>query len=101
MKAILILGWVGLALAAPVQASAAALPELVRALDEDMSLADAAVASAGSVPAEEAWLFRRFWLRVRPKVGVGIGSVLKVEIAPEAEMLWERDLPEGWVTYKP
>jgi hypothetical protein len=88
--------------AAPARSEAAAIPELVRALGEEMDAADGAVAAGAALTApEDAWLFRRFLLRVRPKVAIGIAGFLKLEIAPEAEMQWERDLPTGWVTYKP
>ncbi|HUP58320.1 MAG TPA: hypothetical protein VM598_12760 [Bdellovibrionota bacterium] len=50
---------------------------------------------------DEGWWFRRFWLRVRPKIGFTAAGAVKVEITPEVELLWERPYPDGWTTYKP
>mgnify|MGYP001568205842 CR=1 FL=1 len=49
----------------------------------------------------EEFILRRFWLRVRPKVGLSIPGLAAFDIIPEVEMLWEKEVPEGWETYKP
>ncbi len=49
----------------------------------------------------EAYFFRRFWLRLRPKVGLKVPGFATFEVIPEVEMLWEKEAPEGWETYKP
>lgn len=41
-------------------------------------------------PSAEIWYFRRFWLRVRPKVAFSVPLFARLEIAPELEMLWQR-----------
>ncbi len=87
---------------------AASVPELERFLDQEVGRLDDAVASADSVrstdlpePGNEAWFLRNFFLRVKPRVTLAIPGLTKLEIIPEAEMLWQRALPEGWAVYKP
>ncbi len=50
---------------------------------------------------QEDYFFRRFWLRLRPKVGLTAAGFANLEIIPEIEMLWEKDTPDGWEIYKP
>ncbi|MBI3556954.1 MAG: hypothetical protein HY074_11880 [Deltaproteobacteria bacterium] len=97
-----VLAMLGLSLAA----QAAAVPELERFLDREVGRLDDAVAgsvSASEQPAasEEAWFLRNFFLRVKPRVTLAIPGLSKLEIIPEAEILWQRALPEGWAVYKP
>lgn len=49
---------------------------------------------------EDSMYFRRFCLRLTALVGfdVVVGSVTAM---PEVELLWQRDLPDGWEPYKP
>ncbi len=50
---------------------------------------------------DEAFMFRRFWLRLRPRAGLHVPGFATFDVVPEIEMLWERDLPNGWETYRP
>lgn len=102
MSIIAILGYSLAAHAAPVA-------ELERYLDQEIGRMDDAVASASSAELNgtdqsqntEAWFLRSFFLRVRGKAGFEIPGIAKIEIIPEAEMLWQRPLPDGWASYKP
>ena len=86
-------------------ARASVLPELTQHLNEMLDAADGAVNSCELAESESSvggeWYYRRFWLRFRPRVAVAIPGVAKLEIVPELETLWQRDLPEGWEPYKP
>ncbi len=53
------------------------------------------------IQGEDKFIFRRFWLRVRAKVGLTIPELAALDLIPEIEMLWEKEVPEGWETYKP
>lgn len=75
---------------------------------EEMSVVEQALLSSelpGSLPLEEesseAFYFRRFWFRDRARAGFHVPGLAKLEIIPEIEMLWERDLPKGWTQYRP
>lgn len=50
---------------------------------------------------DDAFIFRRFWLRLRPRVGLHVPGFATFDVIPEVEMLWEKDLPDGWETYRP
>lgn len=49
---------------------------------------------------DSAFFLKRFWLRVRPKAIFSLPGVVKLQVIPELEMLWERPTPEGWTGYK-
>jgi hypothetical protein len=82
------------------QAHAGAIPELVDQLRQGMDWAQGAMDTGEACTVEDAWYFRRFWLRLRPKATISIPGV-KLTLVPEVEVLLERDLPDGWVAYKP
>ncbi len=65
-----------------------------RALNESLTTADTA-------PAGDELYLRRISVRIRPRVSFGISSVLKLEIVPEADFIWQKQLPEGYTNYKP
>jgi hypothetical protein len=65
----------------------------------DQCTLDRAVESSDD-PSEN-WFYRRFWIRVRAKAAFQVPGLAKLEIVPETELLWERELPEGWAAYKP
>jgi hypothetical protein len=72
---------------------AAPVAELTRYFAESVQTTDEAVNQCSlTEPASEGeiWYFRRFWLRVRPKVSFAIPLIAKLEIVPELEMLWQR-----------
>lgn len=50
---------------------------------------------------EDEYYLRRFWFRLRAKVGIKLPPVLAIQIVPEMEMLFERPVPTGYATYKP
>src|SRR4029079_19121121 len=50
---------------------------------------------------QQRWFLRNFWLRTRATVGYQVPALLKLEIVPELELLWQRDYPTDWGTYKP
>ena len=95
-------------LAASGSASSAPLEELSAQLRDEIVSSDEAVRAClrdegGAVDRsiEESWFYRRFWLRVRPKVAFSIPGFAKLEIIPETELLWEHALPSGWAVFKP
>jgi len=49
---------------------------------------------------DSSLFFRRFWLRIRPNITFTAG-IAKIAIVPELELLWQRDLPDGWIPYQP
>ena len=61
------------------------------------------VCELGSAPlqAQEGWYFRSFWLRLRGDIGFEVPGFAKVTVVPETELLLQRELPDGWETYKP
>lgn len=48
---------------------------------------------------EDAWFLKRAMGRVRFKFAYEL-PVLKLEIVPELELIWDRPFPDGWVAYK-
>ena len=50
---------------------------------------------------DSMYFLRRFWLRVRAKAAFKIPGMVKIQVVPEVEVLWERPLPDGWTGYKP
>lgn len=49
---------------------------------------------------DDAYFFRRFWLRLRPRVERDIPWLAGFSVIPELEMLFEKPAPEGWEMYK-
>ena len=49
----------------------------------------------------DAFLFRRFLIRLQAPVGFNIPWIATFEIVPEVELYWEKPFPEGWEEYKP
>ena len=49
---------------------------------------------------EDGYFFRRFWLRLRPRVERDIPGLAGFSVIPEVELLWEKAPPEGWEIYK-
>ena len=102
---ILGLVWV-LAVVSARPSQAAIIPELTKHLTEMLDSTESAVNRCSSEDASAAetsheWFYRRFWLRFRPRVSFAVPGFAKLEIVPEIEMLWQRDLPAGWEVYKP
>jgi hypothetical protein len=71
--------------------------------DEVWSMDNAFIRYSSSSPssAEEDFFLRRFWLRVRAKVGIEVPGLAEFDIIPEVEMLWENQTPEGYAIYQP
>lgn len=49
---------------------------------------------------DDAYFFRRFWLRLRPRVERDIPWLAGFSVIPDLEMLFEKPAPEGWDMYK-
>jgi hypothetical protein len=88
-------------------ARAETIPELTAFLAAQIQATDAAIGSsdASGQPAQasfdEDWYYRRFWMRVRVPAGLDLPWIVKIQVIPEIELLWERQYPDGWSTYKP
>ena len=78
----------------------ASSPEMTKFFENEAAALNDALASDENQP-EDQMYFRRISFRVRPRVAFGISSVLKLEIIPEADFIWQKPLPEGWTSYKP
>ncbi|MGZ3742983.1 MAG: hypothetical protein ACXWRA_03900 [Pseudobdellovibrionaceae bacterium] len=50
---------------------------------------------------DEAWQFSSFMLRIRPKLGFDIPELASLYVIPEAELVWQQSMPQGWAPYKP
>ena len=78
---------------------------LTEFVSEEISSLDEAFAQLNtSEPidtADDTYMLRRFWLRLRPKAGLKVPGFATFEVIPEIEMLWEKELPDGWETYRP
>lgn len=72
--------------AVPVAEMTRYFAESIRSSDQAVNQCSLAAPAADG----EIWYFRRFWLRVRPKVAFAIPLVAKLEIVPELELLWQR-----------
>lgn len=82
-------------------------PTLSDFFEEEIITLDDAVQQVPSQPTvvsseanDEGYFFRRFWLRLRPRVERDIPGLAGFSIIPEAELLWEKQTPEGWEIYK-
>ena len=90
-------------------AFATPIPELSQYLEDQINTFNTAVGGteANSTPVElkgealEQFYFMNFWLRIRPKVGFSVPGLVKVEIIPETEILWQREIPDRWDVYQP
>ena len=72
-------------------------------LDRQLTMMEQGGAASLPTPAasdDDMFFLRRFWLRVRPKAIFSLPGLVKIQIVPELEMLWERPLPEGYTGYK-
>ena len=49
----------------------------------------------------ESWYFRRFLMRIRAKFGFEVPLLAELKVVPEVELFFQKDLPQGWDTYKP
>lgn len=49
---------------------------------------------------DDAYFFRRFWLRLRPRVERDVPWLAGFSVIAELEMLFEKPAPEGWEMYK-
>lgn len=72
-------------------------------LEQNIEIASAAFNSSAQEygGAGDEYYLRRFWLRIRPKVGFKLPGTGKIQLIPEVELLWDRPLPESWTGYKP
>ncbi len=50
---------------------------------------------------EDDFFFRRVFLRIQAKFGVSVIEAVKLSFVPEIEMIWDHQLPQGWVPYNP
>ncbi len=49
---------------------------------------------------DEVYFFRRFWLRLRPRIERDIPGFAGLAVVPELEILFEKQTPEGWEIYR-
>jgi hypothetical protein len=84
------------------KAHAADAQELSVYLDQELSLLESGGLQQlpATVPLEDEFFFRRFWFRIRPKAIFSLPRLVKIQVVPEVELLWERALPDGWTGYK-
>lgn len=72
-------------------------------LDQQLTMMEHGGATSLPTPSsgdDDMFFLRRFWLRVRPKAIFSLPGLVKIQIIPELEMLWERPLPEGYTGFK-
>ena len=96
----------GMMLAAALSAAPAEAKRirgLERFLEREISSVQEAVerSETDQVARPTGWYLRRFLFRIKSPVGIDIPFLAKFQIVPEVEMLWQRDYPEGWGSYKP
>lgn len=72
----------------------------VNLLDQVVQSSDKGTAITGEQSDDEAFFFRRFWFRLRARVERDIPGLAGFSVVPEIELLWEKQVPDGWETYK-
>lgn len=78
-------------LAAPVFAATSDFAPVLR---QSLKRANSALAKSQSTGSqEEEVIFKQFWLTIRPKLVIGVSSVVDVEVAPEITFQFEKYLP--------
>ena len=50
---------------------------------------------------EEMYYLRRFMVRLKAKFGIEVPWIASFTVNPEIELVFLREYPEGWETYKP
>lgn len=75
------------------------LEERIAAMGD--AAASAPEGAADAPEGNEAWTLQNFWLRMRPRGGFDMPGIGEALLIPELELLWQRDLPEGWELYTP
>ena len=90
----------------PLALSAEPTAELTRFMEREIDTIETAMSQAQppakpSDEKEESWYFKTFMFRLRANAGVDIKGIGKFLVVPELELVWLRELPEGWKTYKP
>jgi len=89
-----------LAMLMPGSVRSAVIPELADQLKDSIGWIEESMGAQTACGTEDAWYFRRFWLRLRPRATFALPGA-KLNVVPEVELLLERDFPDGWTTYKP
>jgi hypothetical protein len=84
--------------------SAAEIPDLKNYLETQIvplndALEEQAQKETGETIQHSFWFLRRSGIRLRPNVTLTAG-IAQVGIVPEIEVIWERELPPGWVLPK-
>ena len=51
--------------------------------------------------ADEEWFLQNFLMRFRPNVVFSVPGLVRVQVGPELELIWQRSVPEGWMSYLP
>lgn len=98
-------------------AQAQSVPELMRALEDQIVTLDQAMSEetpaespavrsevgtdAKAAASEEMYFLQNFFLRIRARWGFDVPGFVKFHVVPEIELLWQRTPPEGWGSYKP
>lgn len=84
----------------PKQTLAQFFEEEVLAVDTILQGEPTEMSLVGDHSSDDAYFFRRFWLRLRPRVERDIPWLAGFSVIPELEMLFEKQTPEGWEIYK-
>ncbi len=85
----------------PKQTLAQYFEEEVLSTDKALQMESTPITMIGDRRSDDdAYFFRRFWLRLRPRVERDIPFLAGFSVIPELEMLFEKPAPEGWEMYK-
>lgn len=84
----------------PKQTLAQFFEEEVLSTDKALQMESTSITMIGDHSDNDAYFFRRFWLRLRPRVERDIPWLAGFSVIPELEMLFEKPAPEGWEMYK-
>jgi hypothetical protein len=88
---------------------AEASPEFMRALDAQLSTLEESLPAESlssntantSAGPEERWFFKSFFVRSKVQFGIEVPELSKLIVAPELEVVLQRNDPTGWTSYKP
>ena len=95
--------------AAPSKEFSEALIQELSAIEEAMSDGSAdensEIGTVGiqetQTPANEEWFLQNFLMRLRPNVAFEVPGLVRIQVGPELELIWQRSVPEGWSSYLP
>ena len=73
----------------------------INTLDQAVNTSSSESSVLGAEDENEGYFFRRFWLRLRPRVERDIPIFASFSVVPEIQLLWEKQTPQNWEIYKP